>query len=172
MREIHNKVKYRRGQLQIAETLVSVSLMLILALLLISAANQTINNQTGVKHLQQIAFDTLWTADDAELLRPVVYLYNQPAFLSNYTYHLDILDEYISSALTDVIGFVLRMSEITNNTAEDEYIYLIGVEMDIRSLQQGKEGIQASYFVGSFSSSYYGLYNNQYIVDLYVWEKI
>ncbi len=172
MRWSSNQLKSRRGQLQIAETLVSVSLMLILALLLINAANQANNTYSDLTHLKHTASDILWTADEAGLLRPVVYLHNQAEFLSNYTSYLDNLNEYISSVLTDNLGFVLRISGISNDVIDNDYIYLIGVEGDIRALQQGKEGVQASYFVGSFSSAYYGLYTNQYLLDLYIWEKI
>ncbi len=172
MRWSSNQLKSRRGQLQIAETLVSVSLMLILALLLINAANQANNTYSDLTHLQHTATDILWTADEAGLLRPVVYLHNQAEFLSNYTSYLDNLNEYISSVLTDNLGFVLRISGISNDVIDNDYIYLIGVEGDIRALQQGKEGVHASYFVGSFSSAYYGLYTNQYLLDLYIWEKI
>ena len=172
MRWSSNQLKSRRGQLQIAETLVSVSLMLILALLLINAANQANNTYSDLTHLQHTASDILWTADEAGLLRPVVYLHNQAEFLSNYTSYLDNLNEYISSVLTYNLGFVLRISGISNDVIDNDYIYLIGVEGDIRALQQGQEGVQASYFVGSFSSAYYGLYTNQYLLELYIWEKI
>jgi hypothetical protein len=166
-------MRTRRGQLQIAETLVSVSLMLILALLLINAADQANNAYSDLTNLQHTASDVLWTADEAGLLRPVIYLYNQPEFASNFTDYHNNLGEYISSVLPDSYGYVLRISEVVNQVVSEEYIYLIGIEDDIRALQNNPEGgVQATYFVGSFSSGYFGIFTNQYLVELYLWEKI
>jgi len=97
MRHKHLQLKNRRGQLQIAETLVSVSLMLILALLLINAAEQVNNSYSNVINLQQTASDILSTADEAGLLRPVVFLYNETDYYSDYMSKLDILTDYIDS---------------------------------------------------------------------------
>ncbi len=164
--------KARRGQLQIAETLVSVSLMLILALLLINAADQVNKTQSDLENLRNTASDILITADEANLLRPVVYLHDQTEYRSEFNYHLEVLNDYITLSLRGGVGFILRMSEVQDNGNEDEYIYLIGSQAIILSLQQGGESILSDYFVGSFSSSEYGQYTTHYIVELYLWEKI
>ena len=166
-------MRTRRGQLQIAETLVSVSLMLILALLLINAADQANYTYSDLTKLQHTASDILWTADESGLLRPVIYLHDQPEFTGNFTIYHDNLGEYISSVLPDSYGYVLRMSEVVNQVISEEYIYLIGIEDDIRALLNNPEGgVQVTYFVGSFSSGYFGIFKSQYLVELYLWEKI
>jgi hypothetical protein len=172
MRQKHLRFKKRRGQLQIAETLVSVSLMLILALLLINAADQVTKSYSNSVNLRQAASDILITADEAGILRPVVYLYDQTEFSSGYTSNLDVLKHYIDSSLTANIGFALRMRVLIDQVVTSEYIYLIGSQGDIIALQQGSEGIFANYFVGSFSSAFYGNFADQYLVDLYLWEKM
>jgi hypothetical protein len=172
MRYKQLRLKNRRGQLQIAETLVSVSLMLILALLLINAANQVNNSYSNTINLQNAAADILLTADEAGLLRPVVYLYGQNEYFSDYTSSLEILTEYIDSSLTASIGFVLRMRTVNDEVVTSEYIYLIGSQANIAALQQGSEGIIANYFTGSFSSAIYGNFADHYLVDLYLWEKV
>ena len=164
--------KTRRGQLQIAETLVSVSLMLILALLLISAADQVNKSDSDLESLQNTATDILLTADEANLLRPVIYLYDQLEHNSEYIYHLDILNDFITFSLQDALGFVLRMSAVQGQVILETYIYLIGSQASILALQQGGDGVQSNYFVGSFSSAEYGQFTSQYLVELYLWEKI
>ena len=171
MRYKQLQLKKHRGQLQIAETLVSVSLMLILALMLISAADQVNNSYSNTKNLQQTASDILLTADEAGLLRPVVFLYNQGDYLSDYTSNLGIIIDYIDSSLTANIDFALRMRAVIDQVVSSEYFYLIGSHTSIVTLQQGSEGILANYFVGSFSSAIYGNFADQYLVELYLWEK-
>ena len=171
MRHKHLRLKNRRGQLQIAETLVSVSLMLILALLLINAADQVNNPYSNVINLQQTAADILSTADEAGILRPVVFLYNQTDYNSDYLSNLDILTDYIDSSLVASNGFALRMRMVIDQVVTTEYIYLIGSQTNIAELQQGSEGIFTNYFIGSFSSAIYGNFADQYLVELYLWEK-
>ncbi|MHA1541646.1 MAG: hypothetical protein ACTSQH_01565, partial [Candidatus Hodarchaeales archaeon] len=102
------QLKNRRGQLQIAETLVSVSLMLILALLLINTANQVNNSHSNIINLHQTASDILLTADEAGLLRPVVFLHGQSEYSSDYTASVKILGDFIDSILTANTDFALR----------------------------------------------------------------
>ena len=163
--------KTRRGQLQIAETLVSVSLMLILALLLINAADQVNKSQSGLENLQNTASDILLTADEANLLRPVIYLNGQIEYVTEYNYHLDVLNDFILLNLPEGVGFVLRMSEVQGQEILSPYIYLIGSQASISALQEGGEGVQSQYFVGSFTSSEYGQFTTHYLIDLYLWEK-
>ncbi len=172
MQAIPRLSKSRRGQLQIAETLVSVSLMLILALLLINAANQVNNNAGDNVKLQNIASDILITADDAGVLRPTVYFHDRITYQSEYLEYVDILNEIIKTAISDRIGFVLRMRQVIDQVVENDYSYLLGSPADILSLQNGGEGTQAYYFVGSFTSAEYGVFSEQYLVELYLWEKI
>ncbi|MHA2175866.1 MAG: hypothetical protein ACXACP_01370 [Candidatus Hodarchaeales archaeon] len=172
MKAINLLRKTRRGQLQIAETLVSVSLMLILALLLINAANQTNISDRDLTSLQNTASDILITADDTGILRPVIYLRNSIEYQSEYLESVDILNELIKATLSNRIGFVLRMRQVANQIVENEYIYLLGSHADVIALQKGGEGTQAFYFVGSFTSSDYGTFFDNYLVELYVWEKI
>jgi len=172
MRQKQLRLKKRRGQLQIAETLVSVSLMLILALLLINAADQVNNSYSNTISLQQTASDILLTADEAGLLRPVVFLHNQVEYYSDYSSNLEILTDYIDSSLTANLDFALRIRPVIDQVVTLEYIYLIGSEASIAILQRGSEGIISNYFIGSFSSANYGNFADQYLVDLYLWEKV
>jgi hypothetical protein len=146
--------------------------MLILALLLINAADQVNESQSDLENLQNTASDVLLTADEANLLRPVIYLYDQSELQSEYEYHLDILNDFITFSLQDGIDFVLRMSEVQGQEILDQYLYLIGSQSSIISLQQGGDGVQSNYFVGSFSSSEYGQFTTHYLVELFLWEKI
>ncbi|MHA2093691.1 MAG: hypothetical protein ACW98F_03575, partial [Candidatus Hodarchaeales archaeon] len=161
--------KTRRGQLQIAETLVSVSLMLILALLLINAADQVNNSQSELENLRNTASDILLTADEANLLRPVIYLYDLIEFRTEFTSHLDILTDFIKLSLQEDLDFVLRMSQVQGQEILTPYIYLIGSQFSIVALQQGGDGVQSNYFVGSFTSSEYGQFTTHYLVELYLW---
>ena len=166
------QLKNRRGQLQIAETLVSVSLMLILALLLINTANQVNNSHSNIINLHQTASDILLTADEAGLLRPVVFLHDQSEYSSDYTVSVKILGDFIDSILTAKIDFALRMRAVVDQVVTSDYIYLIGSQSSIVALQQGSEGIIANYYVGSFSSAIYGNFADHYLIDLYLWEKV
>lgn len=172
MEAIHIISKKRRGQLQIAETLVSVSLMLILALLLINAANQANNNYRDLSTLQKTASDILITSDDAGVLRPTVYLRNSIEHQSEYLESRTILDELIKATFSDRVGYALRIRQVVNQLVENEYIYLLGSHAEVLTLQNGGEGTQAYYFVGSYASANYGVFSDQYLVELYVWEKI
>ncbi len=166
------QLKNRRGQLQIAETLVSVSLMLILALLLINTANQVNDSHSNIINLHQTASDILLTADEAGLLRPVVFLHDQSEYSSDYTVSVKILGDFIDSILTARIDFALRMRAVVDQVVTSDYIYLIGSKSSIVALQQGSEGIIANYYVGSFSSAIYGNFADHYLIDLYLWEKV
>ncbi len=172
MRQKHLRLKNRRGQLQIAETLVSVSLMLILALLLINTANQVNTSHSNIINLHQTASDILLTADEAGLLRPVVFLHDQSEYSSDYTASVKILGDFIDSILTANIDFALRMRAVVDQVVTSDYIYLIGSKSSIVALQQGSEGIIANYYVGSFSSAIYGNFADHYLIDLYLWEKV
>jgi hypothetical protein len=88
-----------RGQLQIAETLIAVSLMLVLALLLISSADQLVQKSDDTAILDRMATDILATADEVGFLRPVVYLYNDTSRVAEYVNHRNLLDDYIASIL-------------------------------------------------------------------------
>jgi len=166
------QLKNRRGQLQIAETLVSVSLMLILALLLINTANQVKNSHSNIINLHQTASDILLTADEAGLLRPVVFLHGQSEYSSDYTASVKILGDFIDSILTANTDFALRMRAVVDQVVTSDYIYLIGSQSSIVALQQGSEGIIGNYYVGSFSSAIYGNFADHYLIDLYLWEKM
>ena len=172
MRVKQLQIKNRRGQLQIAETLVSVSLMLILALLLINAANQINDSHSNIINLQQTASDVLLTADEAGLLRPVVFLYGQPEYHSDYISSIDLLRNYIDSNIGASTDFTLRMRMVVDQVVRTDYIYLIGSQSSIVALQQGSNGIVTNYYVGSFSSALYGNFADHYLIDLYLWEKL
>ena len=64
------------------------------------------------------------------------------------------------------------MRTVNDEVVTPEYIYLIGSQANIATLQQGGEGIIANYFTGSFSSAIYGNFADHYLVDLYLWEKV
>ncbi len=165
-------INVRKGQLQIAETLIAVSLMLVLALLLISAAEFSFSPSSELSNLDQTASDILTTADEAGLLRPVVYLFNNPRYKIEYQSYSDQLDDYFSSILSQNLDYAMIAHEIVNSTIESEYIILIGSPANIGALQQGGEGVIANYYLGSFSSATFGQYSTQFFVQFYVWEKI
>ena len=160
-----------RGQLQIAETLVSVALMLVLAILLIGATSRTLSPYSNQTSLDQTATDILTTADETGLLRPVIYLHNDPRYEAEYSSYKNLLDEYISAIVSDNIDYVIIVHEIHNGTIDNEYFSPIGSPTAINSLQQGGEGVIANYHLGSFTSAVFGQYYDQYFVQLYLWEK-
>jgi hypothetical protein len=158
-----------RGQLQIAETLIAVSLMLVLALLLISASQQ-ITPATDLSYLDQEATDILASADEVGLLRPVIYLYGSNS--ADYHQSQDVLEDYFSAILSANIGFALIAHEILNSTVSSNYFTVIGSPANIGALQEGGKAVIANYFLGSFNSAKYGLFSTQYLVQLYLWEMI
>lgn len=162
-----------RGQLQIAETLVSVALMLVLAILLIGATSRTLSPYSNQTSLDQTATDILTTADETGLLRPVIYLHNDPRYEAEYSSYKNLLDEYISAIVSDSIDYVIIAHEIRNGTIDNDAppISPIGSPTAIASLQQGGEGVVANYHLGSFTSAAFGQYYTQYFVQLYLWEK-
>jgi hypothetical protein len=162
----------RKGQLQIAETLIAVSLMLVLALLLISAAELSISPSSELSDLDQTASDILATADEAGLLRPVVYLFGNSRYEIEFLSYQNLLDDYISSVLSQNLDYAMIAHEIVNGTIKSEYSILIGSPGNIGALQQGGEGVIANYYLGSFTSATFGQYSNQFFVQLYLWEKI
>ncbi len=163
--------RVHRGQLQIAETLVSVALILVLAFLLISATSQTISPYSDLTSLDQSATDILTTADEAGLLRPVVYLFGDTKYTSEFSLYQSLLDDYISSIISNNIDYALIAHEIINGTINPDYTSLIGSPADVAALQQGGEGIVANYHLGSFTSATFGQYFSQYLIQLYLWEK-
>ncbi|MHA1971635.1 MAG: hypothetical protein ACTSW1_01510 [Candidatus Hodarchaeales archaeon] len=165
-------IEKRRGQLQIAETLVAVSLMLVLALLLISASNTSLKPDNKLSILDQTGYDLLNTADDIGYLRPTIYLFSVSDFSTEQSSYRQLLDEYISATLGDTIGYALTSHIFENNTLSDNYEVILGSSSDISALQNGGDGVIVNYFLGSFSSAQFGYYDNQYLVQLYLWEKI
>lgn len=161
-----------RGQLQIAETLVSVSLMLVLALFLVNAATQAESPYSSLENLDRIASDILVTSDEAGLLRPVIYLYDDNVHETNYTYYRNSLDVFISTIISENIGYAMIAHEVINGSAAPNYFTLLGNSIEIIGLLNGGEGAVSNYFLGSFSSATFGLYYSQYLVRLYLWEKI
>lgn len=168
----HKMISVRRGQLQIAETLIAVSLMLVLALLLINAAELTSSPTGKLSNLDQSASDILATADEAGILRPVVYLYGDPRYEVDYTFYQNLLNDYFSSVLTQNIDYALIAHEIINGTIKSDFFSLIGSPAKIIALKQGGEGVIANYHLGSFTSATFGQYSTHYLVQLYLWEKI
>jgi hypothetical protein len=169
---IRKKKNSHRGQLQIAETLVSVALMLVLGLLLINAANQTISPYSNLENLDRVASDILTTTDEAGLLRPVVYLYGNILFEIDYLSYRSSIDNFISSIVSGNIGYAMIAHRLINGSADQNYFTLIGTPAEIIALQNTGEGSVTNYFLGSFSSATYGLFYSQYLVRLYLWEKI
>lgn len=166
------QMRRQRGQLQIAETLVSVALMLVLALLLIGATNQTMSSYSNLAGLDQSATDILTAADEAGLLRPVVYLYGNARYGEEYSYYRNVLEDYILSMVPNNIDYSLIAHKIDNGTINEDYFSLIGSTTALASLQQGGEGVVANYHLGSFTSSMFGQFSTQYLVQLYLWEKL
>ena len=160
-----------RGQLQIAETLVSVALMLVLAILLINATNQTLSSYSNLTSLDQSATDILTTADEAGLLRPVIYLYSDTRYETEYSSYRSLLDEYLSTFISDNIDYALIVHEVNDAEINPDYFSPIGSPTAIAALQQGGEGVVANYHLGSFTSATFGQYSTQYLVQLYLWEK-
>ena len=164
----------RRGQLQIAETLVSVSLMLVLALLLISATQLVITPESNISYLDQTASDILVSTDEAGILRPVVYLFDNSTFEDDFNYYQEILRDYITSIIPINLdyGLIAHQININDGTINPEYFPLLGSITDLSAIQEGEETAAANYHLGSFSSAEYGLYEDQYLVQLYLWEVI
>ena len=152
---LHRK-SVHRGQLQIAETLVSVSLILVLALLLINATNQALEPSSDLTRLDLSATDILTNADEAGHLRPVVYLFGDSRYETNFSAYRNLLNEYISTIIPESIGYTLIAHKVTNGSTDPEYDLLIGSPTDIGALQQGGEAIVANYHLGSFTSSAFG----------------
>ncbi len=161
----------RKGQLQIAETLVSVTLMLALALLLISAANQLTSPSTDFTYLNQTAEDILATADELGLLRPCVYLFGSINYDDAYILYQDALIDYIKVHMPPKLGYALICHEIIDGSTNPSYFTIIGTSADILAYQ-GDAIVVANYHLGSFSSSEFGLFDLQYLVQLFIWEKI
>lgn len=164
-------MKKHRAQLQIAETLVSVALMLVLALLLIGATNQTLSSYSNLTGLDQSATDILSAADEAGLLRPVIYLFGDTRYGEEYSYYRNLLDEYIVTMVTNNIDYALIAHEINNGSINQGHFSLIGSSTALAALQQGGEGVVANYHLGSFTSATFGQHFTQYLVQLYLWEK-
>ncbi|MFX0049867.1 MAG: hypothetical protein ACFFAJ_10420 [Candidatus Hodarchaeota archaeon] len=162
----------RKGQLQIAETLIAVSLMLVLALLLISAAEMAFSPSSELSGLDQTASDILATADEAGLLRPVVYLFGSSRYETEFLSYQNLLDDYFSSVLSQNLDYIMISHEIVNGTIKSEYSVLIGTSANIGALQQRGECVIANYYLGSFASATFGQYSTQFFVKLYLWEKI
>lgn len=167
----NQKKRAHRGQLQIAETLISVALLLVLALLLINAASQTRTPYTSLMNLDQSATDILLAADEAGLLRPVVYLYDNSNYEAEFSTYQNQLDDFLSSMLSTNIDYTLIAHEVHDGILDQVYFTLIGSSANIVALQQEGEGIVANYHLGSFSSATFGQFNSQYLVQLYLWEK-
>lgn len=162
----------QRGQLQIAETLVAVSLMLVLALLLINAADQSLNPPQSYKFLDRTGYDVLSTADEAGYLRPSIYLKSNPSYSDEANYFINLLDTYITSILSDNYGFILIAHDLVSGVPSDSYTTILGSVADIAALQTGGEGIVVNYHLGSYTSAEFGQFQNGYLVKLYIWEKI
>ncbi|MFX0015636.1 MAG: hypothetical protein ACFFB2_11355 [Promethearchaeota archaeon] len=169
MKKCHKSV--HRGQLQIAETLVSVSLMLVLAILLIGATNQLMSSYSNPTSLDQTATDIMIAADEAGLLRPVIYLYGDSKYQVEYSSYRNLLDEYISTIISDNVDYALVAHEIINGTIKLDYFSPIGSSTAIVALQQRGEAVVANYHLGSFTSATFGQYFSQFLVQLYLWEK-
>ncbi|UCG03661.1 MAG: hypothetical protein JSW11_06665 [Candidatus Heimdallarchaeota archaeon] len=160
-----------RGQLQIAETLVSVALMLVLALLLIGATNQTLSSYSNLTGLDQTATDILAASDEAGLLRPVIYLYGDTRYEQEFLSYKNLLNEYITTIVSKNIDYALIAHEIVNGTINEDFFSVIGSSTALVALQQGGKGVVANYHLGSFTSATFGQYTTQYLVQLYLWEK-
>ena len=164
-------MRRHRGQLQIAETLVSVALMLVLALFLIAATNQTLSSYSNLVGLDQTATDLLTAADEAGLLRPTIYLYGDTKHTEEYSYYRNLLEDYFLSMIPNDIDYALIAHLADNGTINEDYFSLIGSTTALASLQQGGEGVVANYHLGSFTSPAFGQFSTQYLVQLYLWEK-
>jgi hypothetical protein len=164
-------MRTQRGQLQIAETLISVALMLILALLLIGATNQTLTSYSNLTGLDQSATDILTAADEVGLLRPVVYLYENTKYGEEYTYYHNLLNDYFLSMISNNIDYALIAHIVENGIINEDYFSLIASTTALASLEQGGEGVVANYHLGSYTSATFGQFSTQYLVQLYLWEK-
>lgn len=166
------RTSVHRGQLQISETLIAVSLMLVLALLLISSAEQVIQQSDDTAILDRMATDILTTADETGLLRPAIYLYNDTSRYTVYLNYRNLLDEYIASILPVKTGYALLAHKVTNGTMDPTYFILIGSDSEIGALAAGGKSVTANYFLSSFTSAIFGQFHEQFIVSLYLWGKI
>ncbi|MFW9855818.1 MAG: hypothetical protein ACFFFG_12205 [Candidatus Thorarchaeota archaeon] len=161
-----------RGQLQISETLIAVSLMLVLALLLINSAERLVQQSEDTSSLDRMATDILTTADEAGILRPVIYLYNDTSFITEYVNYRNLLNDYIATILPVKTGYALLSHVVSNGTMDPNYVVHIGSGSEIGSLAEGGNSVTANYFLSSFASAALGQFRGQFVVRLYLWEKI
>ena len=161
-----------RGQLQISETLIAVSLMLVLALLLISSAEQIVQQSDNTAILDRMATDVLTIADETGFLRPVIYLHNDTSRISEYLNYRNLLDEYIASFIPVKTGYALLSHAVVDGTLAPTYFIHIGSVREIVALAEGGNSVTANYFLSSFTSANFGQFRRQYLVSLYLWEKI
>lgn len=157
----------RRGQLNMMETLIAVSLLIVVSV----AISSSVTNQSG----EDTASDTNWltrhgrhllsSADDLGLLRPAVYLADSPTFTSIAESIQQDLASFISSQLPPAAEFALLRVDLNDTASSSERpIVDSGSRPDERA-----EVAVASFILGGYSSLEYGTFEEVYAVYLEMW---
>ena len=157
------RIKDSRGQLNMMETLIAVSLLLVVSV----AISTSITNQSGEENPNQSYLTKqgriiLATADDLGILRPSVYLADSTNFSG-------VVDEYhnellllIKSQLPITANFILERVNLETN----EILPII----DIGTRPEASVNIYvSSYILSGFISYQYGTYEIIYSVYLRIW---
>ncbi|MFX0116896.1 MAG: hypothetical protein ACFFB3_20275 [Candidatus Hodarchaeota archaeon] len=157
----------RRGQLNMMETLIAVSLLIVVSV----AISASVTNQSGegsksdVRWLTQQGRHLLSSADDLGILRPAVYLTGSITYLSEAESFQNDLEILITSQLPLTAEFlVLRVDLIDTSSDSGRLVVDKGARPD-----EGAEVAVASYILGGYSSAEYGLFEEVYAVYLQIW---
>jgi hypothetical protein len=157
----------RRGQLNMMETLIAVSLLIVVSV----AISASVTNQSGegpksdVRWLTQQGRHLLSSADDIGILRPAVYLADSITFLSEAESFQNDLELLISSQLPLTAEFLILRVDLLDITSDSGRLVVdTGARPD-----EGAEVAVASYLLGGYSSAEYGMFEEVYAVYLQIW---
>ncbi len=148
------------------ETLIAVSLLLVVSV----AISTSVTNQSGEKNPNYSWLKTqgrlaLSSADDLGILRPSIYLNDNPAYsavIENYQQDLVLL---ITAQLPTIANFVLLRVDLT----EIEGSSTVSIVGTGTYPDETTTVYVASYFLGGYSSFEYGSYNESYALYLSIW---
>lgn len=161
----------RRAQLQISETLISISLLLVLSVLIISIANQALQAEPYESNLDDIGSNILENADELNILRPAIYYYGNSENQEIYQDSILSLESYIDSYIPSSMDYAIFIHQIINKSISDDYFQLLGESTDIINLNHANGVTVIPYYVMNFVSEDYSFFENAYLVKLFIWEK-
>ncbi len=155
-----------RGQLQIAETVLAITFILIMALAIIGVTTDLSQPTQSQSWLKKRAYNILASADELELLRPSVYLIENSTFSQAASFYQQKLKVFIESQLTQNYGYLVTATHYDAETLTVKKTYIIITSNTLSS--QTTESIGAAYLLTGYSSSKYGIYNTTFVVYLYI----